>query len=140
MEAHKSFGFGSGYESFNLTKRGTGLLLLHRRHLQPTVWAITTAPYLSIWLCLPPSTTGLQEDLIVAGAYLPPNRTRANQRSMWAALSSQVKSASKAGLLVLMGDLNARLGELNDLASPARWRARFPHNDITRPHYSAKPR
>ena len=115
-------------------KRGTGLLLLHRRNLQPTIWAITTTPYLSIWLCISSSVTGLHDDLIVAGVYVPPCRQRAEQREMWAALSSQAKSASKAGLLVLMGDFNARLGELNDLASPVRWRARFPNDaGIVRP-------
>ena len=112
-------------------RRGTGLLLLHRRHLQPAVWAITVDPYLAIWLSFPPSVTGLEQDLLVAGVYLPPGRLKRDSAAMWAALSSQVKSAEKEGLITLMGDFNAWLGTVPDLPSTARWSARFP--SIPRP-------
>ena len=63
-------------------KRGTGLLLLHRRHLQPAVWAITVDPYLAIWLSFPPSSTGLEQDLLVAGVYLPPGGLKRDSDAM----------------------------------------------------------
>ena len=99
-------------------KKGTGLLLLHRRDLHEEVWSVTEEPYLAIWLRQLPSTTGLPCDLFVAAVYLPPGRLADEQEQIWGApLEDQIDMERRLGLVVMLGDFNARLGGLEDRAA-----------------------
>ena len=85
------------------------------------IWSNSTEPYWSIWLRLPAARTGLDRDLLVGALYLPPHPE--DEAVTWLALAAQVERAQEEGCYVLlMGDLNARLGTLPDqrLEDPER--------------------
>ena len=97
-------------------KKGTGLLVLHRRALQAELWRknkeTETGGLQRIWLRIPASTTALPNDVMLGCIYMPPGRPTTNNgdgAKMWTKLKQDIKAARLLGEVIIMGDFNARV-------------------------------
>ena len=100
------------------TKRGAGGLLLYiKKELQEGVQVLPRGKEQDrMWIVLDKTAFGLERDTYVGFFYIPPvTSCNAIQTGLqWQTLELEIQQYKQMGDVVVMGDLNARIGLLND--------------------------
>jgi len=98
------------------SKRGQGgvSVLIKNKH-SDLVFHIKSASPNIIWCHLKRQLFGINSDIYLAAVYLPPLQSqRKAGEDVLSVLEQEIHKYSKQGKIILLGDLNARTGTLND--------------------------
>ena len=96
----------------NAIRHSGGITILARYNIRPGLKLIENSEGF-LWFCLKKSYFKLKNDVYLCGAYIPPANTTANITSKTDYFGNLEKSILKyknKGNIIIMGDLNARIG------------------------------
>ena len=95
-----------------------------------TLEHMTTTPCCTLWLNVDKTLiVDAQQDVLLVASYLPPVGSPAYGGALAAPfriLSDELEVRAKGRQVVLLGDLNARVGTLKDVAPDDLYRGLFP--------------
>jgi exonuclease III len=93
-------------------RKSGGIILLFRKSLQNAIKTISTHSN-AIWVKLSGAYFGWDKDVFLATVYVPPSNSK-YYSDQFTALEQNIVKYSNMGIVKLMGDFNARLGNLQD--------------------------
>ena len=149
LKPNSQFNFDiAGFKSLNFprpykhkkAKRGSGGLLLYINSTHINGISTVKSAIDRIWLKLNKCILNHNKDIYLCANYVPPQgSSSSNQYPLhWIDLQSEISSYSNLGDICLFGDLNARIGSLEDRNLNCSTPDRFPprnHRDMTSNQY-----
>ena len=116
----------AGYEYFRSDRRktkysktkgntGGGVVILYKQEIKPGITKITTNNTESLWVKLDKYFFGLHKDIYLACCYIPPSDSFIHKNyDMFDILNNEIIQFSHKGNIVILGDLNSRIGNLTE--------------------------
>ena len=92
-------------------------MVLFSKQLKPKITLQKSSKYF-IWCQIDKSILGTDKHLYLCGAYIPPENSRHFSLDLFEELENEIANFRSKGLVMLLGDLNARTSKLNDFNSP----------------------
>ena len=117
-----------GFKCFNAIRKNKnkkarrnsgGVAVLIKDNLSKFIKFVRTTADHMIWLKISKDLTGYPKDMFLCGAYIPPNQSPYYEQfpdcDMFDLLSQDLMRFSKQGHIMIMGDLNSRIGHKSEI-------------------------